>query len=75
LAGPYKTYFENGQLQSVGEYRNSRKHGVFTFYHPNGKVREQGEYVADKKHREWKEFDEAGNVVKTLVYRAGIVLK
>ena len=74
LAGPFRSFFESGQPESVGEYRNSRKHGMFTFYHPNGKIREQGEYIADKKHREWKEYDQAGNLKTTLVYRAGILL-
>ena len=58
----------------MGTYRNSRKHGPFTYYHTNGKIREQGEYVADKKHKEWKEFDETGALKKTLLYRAGILI-
>ena len=50
-------------LESVGEYRSSRRQGLFTTYHLNGKVKEQGEYAADKKHKEWREYDEGGNLV------------
>jgi antitoxin component YwqK of YwqJK toxin-antitoxin module len=74
LAGPFTTYFENGQLESSGEYRNNRKHGLFTAYYPSGKIREQGEYVADRKHKEWKEFDEEGNLKNALIFRAGTLV-
>ena len=47
---------------------------MYTSYHPNGKVREQGEYAADRKHREWKMFDEEGNLINTVIYRGGVVV-
>jgi len=56
-------------------YRGSRQHGLYTSYYQNGKIKEQGEYVANKKHKEWKEFDEEGTVVKTYVFRAGILIE
>ncbi|QLH31090.1 MAG: hypothetical protein HWD62_00375 [Cyclobacteriaceae bacterium] len=56
-------------------YRGNRQHGTYTKYYPSGKIMEQGEYVANKKHKEWKEFDEEGNVVKTYVFRAGILME
>jgi antitoxin component YwqK of YwqJK toxin-antitoxin module len=36
---------------------------------------EQGEYAAGKKHKEWKTFDEAGLLLSTRVFRAGILIE
>jgi antitoxin component YwqK of YwqJK toxin-antitoxin module len=75
LAGPFKTYYEDGTRESEGEYRSNRRHGLFTGYHANGKMREQGEYIADKKHKVWKEFDTQGNLKRTLIFKAGILVE
>ena len=71
LAGPTKTFDENGKLQSVTEYKSSRKQGKFTSYYPQGGIHEQGDYMGDKKHGEWKEFDAQGNLLKTHIFKAG----
>ena len=33
------------------------------------------EFIADKKHKEWKEFDEQGNLKRTLIFKAGILVQ
>jgi antitoxin component YwqK of YwqJK toxin-antitoxin module len=71
LAGPVKSYFEQGGLESSGEYRSNRRHGLFTTYFPNGKIHEQGQYLGDKKQGAWKEFNEQGNLLRTLIFKAG----
>jgi antitoxin component YwqK of YwqJK toxin-antitoxin module len=75
LNGPFKSYYENGKIEAEGECRSNRKHGLFTAYYGNGQIKEQGEFIADRKHTEWKEYDESGNLVKTLVFRAGILVE
>ena len=75
LNGPFKTYYENGGVEAAGECKSSRRHGLFTAYHPNGKIKEQGEYIADRKHKEWSEYDEQGNLIKTFVFKAGILIE
>ena len=82
IIGTVKNYYENarlpnrqGEIQSECEYKGSRQHGLYTSYHPNGKLKEQGEYVANRKHKEWKEFDEKGNLIKTYVFKAGILVE
>jgi antitoxin component YwqK of YwqJK toxin-antitoxin module len=75
LNGPFKTYYEMGSVHTTGECRSQRKHGLFTSYYPNGAIHEQGEYVADKKHKEWKIFDEEGNLIQTQVFKAGILVQ
>lgn len=75
LFGAFKNYYPSGKVESEGEYRSHRKHGLFTAYYENGQIREQGEYIADKKHKEWKEFNEQGNVIKTYIFKAGILIE
>jgi antitoxin component YwqK of YwqJK toxin-antitoxin module len=75
LAGPVKSYFENGKPEEVGEYRSNRKHGLFTTYFSTGQIREQGQYVGDKKQGEWKEYDEQGNLLRTTIFKAGILVE
>ncbi len=60
---------------SVCEYRASRQHGPYTAYWPNGKVKEEGEFVANKRHKAWKEYDESGKLVKTITFKAGIIVE
>jgi antitoxin component YwqK of YwqJK toxin-antitoxin module len=40
-------------------------------YFNNGTIKEQGDFIGDKKHGEWKEFDEQGNLKRTLIFKAG----
>ncbi len=68
--GPWKEYHPNGQLQSQGEYLNSKRIGEWVFYHPNGKIEQKGKY--DKKGKAqgpWKWFYETGNLLREENYR------
>jgi uncharacterized protein len=75
LAGTFKTYYEQGTLETTGEYKSNRKHGIFTTYYLNGIMKEQGEYVANKKHKQWKTFDEKGVLIKTDTFKAGVLIE
>jgi antitoxin component YwqK of YwqJK toxin-antitoxin module len=75
LNGPFKTYYENGEVEASGECKSQRRHGVFTAYYPSGKIKEQGEYIADRKHKDWNEYDEQGKIVRTFVFKAGILVE
>ncbi len=74
ITEPVKNYYENGKLLSVCEYKGSRQHGLYTSYYQTGQIKEQGEYVANLKHKEWKEFDDQGNLTKTYQFKAGILI-
>src|SRR5690606_5678334 len=70
LVVPFKTYYENGNAETIYQYRSNRKHGLFTSFHENGKTKEQGNYVADKKHGSWKTYSTEGKLIKTTTYKA-----
>lgn len=75
ITGPVKNYYEDGTLSSEGVYRANRRHGLYTAWYPNKKIKEQGLYVSNTKHKEWKFYDESGNLVKTQVFNAGRLVK
>ena len=36
--GPYKSYYENGQIQYEGTFKDGKPDGPYKFYHDNGPV-------------------------------------
>jgi hypothetical protein len=60
--GPYKTWHENGQLESEGESKWNRSHGYFKAWYPSGKLEYEG--MAELGYVIWrKEWDEEGNLI------------
>jgi antitoxin component YwqK of YwqJK toxin-antitoxin module len=46
--GYFKSWFANGQAESVGEMKNSTKNGAWTFYHSNGQLMKKVEFENDE---------------------------
>jgi antitoxin component YwqK of YwqJK toxin-antitoxin module len=42
--GPWKEFYENGQLRSEGVYRNGNRIGKWRFYHANSSLEQEGSY-------------------------------
>lgn len=42
--GPWKEFYEDGQLRSEGVYRNGNRIGKWRFYHPDGALEQEGNY-------------------------------
>jgi antitoxin component YwqK of YwqJK toxin-antitoxin module len=62
--GPWKAYFENGQLNSMTYYVHGKKHGHSVVNHPNGQVFYMGEYKDDERVGTWLYYDESGQLLK-----------
>jgi len=45
LNGLYKSYYENGQLESEGSYIDGKKNGHCTHYHDTGQLESEGNYI------------------------------
>lgn len=74
ITGKVRNYHPDGSIASECDFRSSRRHGLYTAWYPNGKIRETGEYLANLKNREWKEYDEQGNLLGSTWYRTGIAI-
>ena len=70
--GPWKEYYETGELMASGTYRNNERTGNWTFYHKNGKVEQKGSYTNKGiPDGEWNYYYESGNLLRKEYYSDG----
>ena len=69
--GPYKDFYESGQIRTDANYRNGKFHGPYTFYHENGKIYVQVEYKKGNLNGDVSFFDEAGKLIEVVKYKNG----
>jgi len=62
--GPYKSWYENGQLASEGGYQNGQRHGSWIFYHSNGQKRLEAGYNQGQKAGTWTHWSREGKKTK-----------
>lgn len=67
--GLWKTWYENGNLQSVENWKKGLRHGGCLLYDVNGTLLEKGNYKNNGKHRLWIDYQKKD----TIVYRNGSV--
>jgi len=71
--GPWKEYYESGELKSAGKYVNGLKYGEWKFYYKNGKIEQTGTYLRNEKpDGEWIWYYENGSVLRNEVYSDGL---
>lgn len=58
--GLAKAWYENGQLQSEGQYEYNKRVGHFRFWHPNGQISAEGEFENDGYTGYWVWWFENG---------------
>lgn len=66
-----KTYFSNGQIQTICDIVNGEKHGEFTRYFENGQIAIISTYVHGKSHGSLKEYYENGQIAEEGEYING----
>ena len=47
--GPYKTYHDNGQIETIGQHKNGERVGEWKDFYPNGNLREEYSFTKDEK--------------------------
>jgi uncharacterized protein len=60
--GPWKNYFQNGTISSIGNYKNNLRTGSWKFYYDEGKIEQEGKYKNDKEDGLWKWYYLAGSI-------------
>lgn len=88
--GLAKEYDENGNIISLMEYHNdflvSRerinrydskmlRQGPWKAFYDNGRIKSESSYIDDMMHGYYKEYDEKGNLVLTMLYDKGSIVK
>ena len=72
--GFWESYFENGQLNWKGSYKNDNLDGPWEYYHKNGQLSFKGNYVDGKEEGSFEHFKENGKFEKRETWKNGKVL-
>lgn len=60
--GKFTSYYKNGKVNEMGNYRNNKKDGKWTYYHENGQKRAEGNYKMGEFVGNWLYWDSAGKL-------------
>ncbi len=60
----FKETYPNGDVKTLGFYRNGQLHGEYKSYYKNGMLKEQGAYNKGEKTGKWYYYDRKGRVEK-----------
>jgi antitoxin component YwqK of YwqJK toxin-antitoxin module len=67
--GKWQAFYADGTLKYEGTYVQGNPDGEHDFYYPSGKLKETNYYVMGISEKNWRKFDENGNLVLTITYK------
>jgi uncharacterized protein len=67
--GKWQSFYSNGKLKYQGNFIQGNPDGEHIFYFPNGKISEINYYVMGISEKNWKKFDDSGNLLITITYK------
>lgn len=71
--GPWKEYFEEGELRAEGVYNQGKRVGKWHFYHQNGSIEQEGNYNAEgNPEGQWKWYYANAKVLREESFRNGL---
>jgi antitoxin component YwqK of YwqJK toxin-antitoxin module len=70
--GPWKEYYETGELKAEGKYRNDEKIQDWKYYYRNGKIEQKGEYFRGLPEGMWVWNYEDGSTWRMEEYAGGL---
>ena len=66
-------YYESGEIQSEGNYKEGKQDGQFVEYYESGKIKWEGNYKeGDGKY---VGYDEDGNITDEDIYENGVCVE
>lgn len=68
--GVWTSYFGDGRVRSRSEYADGVLNGLTTVFRPGGTPYYTGQYNMGVESGEWRFYDEAGNLERTVQYGA-----
>ena len=72
--GTWKYFYDDGLLESTGDFSDDKPHGKWTWYYKNGKVKSEGNYVSGKPEGRWIRFDTQGHPNLIIFYSGGKIV-
>lgn len=67
--GEWKYYYDNGNLSFEGNYVQGNPDGKHQLYYDNELLKEERIYVMGYREKNWRKFDEEGNLIVTITYK------
>ena len=59
--GLFRSFYENGQLQSEGQYQHGAEEGLWRDFHENGQLAAEGSYHQGEEMGEWRFWNDDGS--------------
>ncbi len=67
--GKWEALFLNEKVRYEGNYIQGNPDGLHKFYYEDGKVKEEQYYVSGIREKNWKKYDQNGDLVLTITYK------
>ena len=64
-------YSDTGQIKSLGEIRDGKRDGKYTWWHENGQIKSEVNYKDGKQDGKWTTWHENGWIMSELNYKDG----
>lgn len=68
LKNPVEGYYENQNINYVGNLDNNNPDGVWKFYYKNGRVKEERNFKNGIEIGDWKTYDSTGNIIARYLF-------
>jgi len=72
--GTWKYFYDDGCLESSGDFSDDKPHGKWSWYYKNGKVKSEGNYVSGKPEGRWIRYDIQGHPNLIIFYSRGNIV-
>ncbi|MCF8368430.1 MAG: prolyl oligopeptidase family serine peptidase [Bacteroidales bacterium] len=70
--GAFKTWYKNGEPESIANYSNGLRHGLHEYWYANGQKESIQNYSNGQKHGECTWWNEDGSIQNKLVFDRGL---
>jgi antitoxin component YwqK of YwqJK toxin-antitoxin module len=72
INGEFKSFFKNGNIETIETDINGIANGAYRKYFENGKLKEEGNFNNNKVHGIVKKYNESGNLLYEVNFNQGI---
>lgn len=72
--GTWKYFYDDGRLESTGDFIDDKPQGKWTWFYKSGKVKSEGNYLSGKAEGRWIKYDEQGHLNIIIFYSGGEIV-
>ena len=72
---PYETFYDNGQLQEKGNYKEGKIHGLSESFYPTGIIRSKGNFISGLRDGLWGFYSPNGQLKEMGNFKNGELIE